>query len=84
MILAARKFDSLGIREGYRLHYDALATGGITATNTPSIMILPMSDSFINGLRKIFGKAKSVEGMRLGGQMIGDRFIDDACAYRIY
>jgi hypothetical protein len=46
-------------------------------------MILPMSDPFIKGLRSIFGKAKSVEGMRLGGQLIGDRFIEDAYVYRI-
>jgi hypothetical protein len=34
-------------------------------------------------LRRIFAKTKSVEGMRLGGQMIGDRFIEDAWVYRI-
>jgi hypothetical protein len=31
----------------------------------------------------MFGKANSVEGMRLGGQMIGDRFLEDAYLYRI-
>ena len=42
-----------------------------------------MSDPFIKELRRIFAKAKSVEGMRLGGQMIGDRFVDDASVYKI-
>jgi hypothetical protein len=83
LILSARKLDSLGIREGYRLLYDSLASGGFTTANTPSIMILPMSDPFIKVLRSIFGKTKSVEGMRLGGQLIGDRFVEDAYAYRI-
>ncbi|MBZ5724745.1 MAG: hypothetical protein LAP87_07080 [Acidobacteriia bacterium] len=46
-------------------------------------MILAMADPFIKELRRIFGKAKSVEGMRLGGQLIADRFIDDAYVYRI-
>ena len=46
-------------------------------------MILAMSDPFIKALRKLFGRSKSVEGMRLGGQMIGDRFVDDAYVYRI-
>jgi len=46
-------------------------------------MILPMTDAFIRGLRRIFAKAKDVEGMRLGGQMIGDRFLEDAYVYRI-
>ena len=83
LLLSARKFDSLGIREGYRLLYESLASGGFTAANTTSIMILPMSDPFIKGLRTIFRKTKSVEGMRLGGQLIGDRFIEDGYAYRI-
>lgn len=83
LILAARKFDSLGIREAYRLVHDSLATQGFTAANTPSIMILPMADPFVKALRTLFGKTRSVEGMRLGGQMIGNRFVEDGYVYRI-
>jgi hypothetical protein len=46
-------------------------------------MILEMKDPFIRALRRIFGKAKSVEGMRLGLQTIGDRFVEDGIVYRI-
>jgi hypothetical protein len=46
-------------------------------------MILPTSDPSIRELRRIFGKTKSVEGMRLGGQVFGDRFVEDAYVYRI-
>jgi len=46
-------------------------------------MILKMSDPFVRALRKTFRKTKTVEGMRLGGQMIGGRFVDDAIVYRI-
>jgi len=46
-------------------------------------MILPMADPFVKELRRLFGKTKIVEGMRLGGQMIGDRFVQDAYIYRI-
>ena len=49
----------------------------------PVIMILPTKDPFIRELRKIFGKTKDVKGMRLGGQTIGNRFIDNAYVYRI-
>ena len=42
-----------------------------------------MADPFVRELRRLFGKARSVEGMRLGGQMIGDRFVEDAYVYRI-
>jgi hypothetical protein len=56
-----------------------LAIGG----QTPPILILSMNDSFIRTLRQMFGQTKPVDGMRLGGQMIGDRFPEDAYVYRI-
>jgi len=49
----------------------------------PPILILKMRDPFIQSLRAIFGKTHSVEGMRLGGQTIGNRFVSDAYVYRI-
>jgi len=49
----------------------------------PEIMILPTKDPFIKELRKVFGKARDVTGMRLGGQKIGNRFLDNAYVYRI-
>jgi hypothetical protein len=49
----------------------------------PPILILPIKDPFIRELRRLFGKANDVEGMRLGGQTIGNRFISDAYVYRI-
>jgi len=50
---------------------------------TPTLTILPMSDPFIRELRRTFAKTKNVEGMRLGGQTIGDRFVEDAFVYQI-
>jgi hypothetical protein len=49
----------------------------------PPILILPTKDPFIRELRKMFGKTKDVTGMRLGGQTIGNRFVDNAYVYRI-
>ncbi len=49
----------------------------------PPILILRMRDPFIQALRQRFGKMKSVGGMRLAGQTIGNRFISDAYVYRI-
>jgi hypothetical protein len=42
-----------------------------------------MKDPFIQSLRQLFAKSKFVEGMRLGGQMIGNRFVLDGYVYRI-
>jgi hypothetical protein len=49
----------------------------------PTIMVLPTKDPFIRELRSLFGKAKDVTGMRLGGQRIGNRFVSNAYVYRI-
>ena len=82
-VVPARHFDALGLRDAYRRLHDSLADAGFTPEKSPPVMILPMSDSFIKELRRIFGKTKSAEGMRLGGQMLGDRFVQDAYVYRI-
>jgi hypothetical protein len=83
LVLASPEFDKVGPREGYGLVHSALNAAGVPLERTPALMILRMNDSLIRGLRRIFGKTKSVNGMRLGGQMIGDRFIEDAYVYRI-
>lgn len=83
LVLSGKAFDGLGLRDAYRLLNETIHKGGIDVDQTPTIMILPISDPFIKGLRRIFAKAKSVEGMRLGGQTIGDRFVDEAYVYRI-
>ena len=83
LVVSARQFDSLDPRDAYRLLNDTLAAAGFTPEKTPPILILPMADPFIKELRQFFGKTKSVEGMRLGGQMVGDRFVQDAYVYRV-
>ncbi|HEY1339500.1 MAG TPA: hypothetical protein VGF59_18430 [Bryobacteraceae bacterium] len=42
-----------------------------------------MKHPFVRDLRRIFGQSANVEGMRLGGQPIGDRFVEDAVVYRV-
>lgn len=49
----------------------------------PSILILKTTDPFIKALRSLFGKTRSVEGMRLGGHRIGGRYVDEAYVYKI-
>jgi hypothetical protein len=83
LVLSARQFDKLGLRAAYGLVHDSLDAAGFTPEKAPPVMILPMADPLIRELRRLFGKTKSVEGMRLGGQMIGDRSVEDAYVYRI-
>jgi hypothetical protein len=49
----------------------------------PPILILRMKDPLIRELRTLFSSTHSVDGMRLGGQTIGNHFIQNAYVYRI-
>ena len=82
-VLSSPRLDRSEPPEAYGLVHDALDRAGVPLENTPPLLILGMTDPFVRTLRRIFGKAKNVEGMRLGGQMLGDRFVDDAIVYRI-
>ena len=82
-VLASRRLDVAEPSEAYGLVHDALAAAGVSLERTPALMILKMSDPFVRALRRIFAKTKAVEGMRLGGQQIGDRFVSDALVYRV-
>jgi hypothetical protein len=83
LILAGRQFDAPGLRKGYGLLLSTLRDGGIPFEKERPVMILPMTSPFIKDLRRAFAKAETVEGMRLGGQVFGDRFVEDAYVYRI-
>jgi len=82
-VLASPRLDAEQTSEAYGLVHDSLQKAGIPLERTPSLLLMKMSDPFVRALRRVFAKTKSVEGMRLGGQQIGDRFVDDALVYRI-
>jgi hypothetical protein len=84
LILSTRKFDSLrDVGEAYGQVIKTLNAAGFGPEKRLPMLILPLSDPFIKVLRRLFGKTKSIEGMRLGGQMLGNRFIEDGYVYRI-
>jgi hypothetical protein len=82
-VLASRRFDDTEPAKAYGLVHRAFDAAGISLERTPVPMIMRMSDPFIRALRKNFAKTKTVEGMRLGPQLLGDRFVPDALVYRI-
>ncbi len=82
-LLASRRLDAAGISEAYGLVHEALEKAAIRPEQAPTLMIRNMNDPFIRELRRLFGKTKSVKGMRLGLQTIGNRFVEDAFVYRI-
>ena len=83
LVIAARAFDELEIRAAFRLLHDTLRAEDMGPEKSPVMMIFAITDPFIKALRRTFAKSKNVEGRRLGGQMFGDRFIEDAFVYRI-
>jgi hypothetical protein len=83
LILASRQLDTAGIGGAYSLVFKTLKKAGFTVEDTDPIMVVRMKDKFIRELRQIFGKTQRVEGMRLGNQLIGDRFLEQGYAYRI-
>jgi hypothetical protein len=82
-VLSSPRLDRAKPAEAYGLIHDALEAEGFPLEHTPALLILKMGDPFTRALRKMFGKSLSVDGMRLGGQLIGDRFVEDALVYRI-
>jgi hypothetical protein len=83
MVLGARAFDEHGITDAYGLLFRTLSAAGIGPEKLPIILIFSMKEPLIRDLRRRFAKTKNVEGMRLGGQLIGGRFIEDGYVYRI-
>jgi hypothetical protein len=83
LVLSSRKFDEVDLRAAYGLLHKALDGAGFPLELTPTVVIMKANDPFIRALRKAYGKPKSIEGMRLGGRSIGDRFIEDADTYRV-
>jgi hypothetical protein len=81
LLISSPSLDQVRQLKAYEKVVEVL--GGRFAYRLPPILILPTKDPFIRELRKIFGKTKDVTGMRLGGQTIGNRFVENAYVYRI-
>jgi len=82
-LVSSRILDVENPLGAHRLVETALRAGGIAFGRRPPVMIREMNSPFIREIRKTFRKKSDVNGMRLGNQYIGDRFVHDAYVYRI-
>lgn len=85
-VLAAKDLDPLNIGDAYLKVNRMLTNAGLSVWETPTIFIMKTTDPFVRDLRKSlkgFKKFTDITGMHLGGQTWGDRYIDDAYAYKI-
>jgi hypothetical protein len=83
LILASDQVDQSSPFSGYSEINDAIDKAGIPNHRQPTIFLRPMDNSLIRELRKLFGSAADTYGMRLGGQIFGDKYLEDAFVYRI-
>lgn len=82
-VLAGKHLDAVHILNGYGTINDAIRAAGITEAHKPPLLLLPLTDPLIKALRRSNGKSKQFEPRRIGGHMIGNRFVDDGYAFRI-
>lgn len=83
LVIASDRLDQSPSLSGYSEINTAIRKAGIPINRKPSIFWRPMDKPFIQALRRTFASAKDTYGMRLGGQMFGDKYLEDAFVYRI-
>lgn len=83
LVIASDRLSQSGSLDGYSQINSAMEKARIPISRRPKISLRSMSKPFIKTLRQVFGKAADVYGMRLGGQIIGDQYLEDGFVYRI-
>ena len=82
LLISTPTYDHESPGEAYRQLVAALQSTGYTLGQLPT-RLESNRKPLVKALRRIFGKTASGHGMRLGGQMIGGVWVDDAYVYRI-
>jgi hypothetical protein len=83
LIIASDRLDQSSSFSGYTEINEAIKKAGIPIHRKPSIFLRSMNKPFIQALRRTFASTADTYGMRLGGQMFGDQYLEDAFVYRI-
>jgi hypothetical protein len=83
LVLASDRLDQSSPFSGYSEINEALEKAQIPINRQPTVFLRPMSNPMIEELRHLFGSTADTYGMRLGGQMFGDKYLEDAFVYRI-
>jgi hypothetical protein len=85
LVLASHLLDQKSEFSGYTEIIEAMDKAGIPVHRQPSILMRPMDNPMIKALREIsiFASEAGTYGMRLGGQVFGDKYLEDSFVYRI-
>jgi hypothetical protein len=84
LVIASNRLDQSSPLSGYEAINAAMQKAGISYRQRPTISWRPMDKPFIQALRNVFASAANTYGMRLGGQVFGDQYLEDAFVYRIH
>jgi len=83
LVLASDRLDQSSPFSGYSEINEVIDKAGIPIHREPSILLRPMDNPLIQDLRRVFASTADTYGMRIGGQMFGDKYLEDAFVYRI-
>ena len=83
LVIASDRLDRSSSLSGYEEINEAMKKAGISYRKRPAIYWRPMDKPFIQALRQAFATVSDNYGMRLGGRMFGDQYLEDAFVYRI-
>ena len=82
LILSSKALDKLGKRDALWKVLQVLDAAGLN-THDVMIMVFRTTDPFIRDIRRAYRKGGDFKGLRLGGQLFGDKFVEDSYVYRI-
>jgi hypothetical protein len=82
-VIGTPLYGKEGPGEAHRRLIVALRRDDPESRDFDDVQLKTNRDPFVRELRRLFGKAASVKGMRLGGRYIGGVWLDDAVVYRV-
>jgi len=83
LVIASDRLDQSSEFSGYSEINEAIRKAGIPFHRKPTIFLRPMNNPMIQALRSAYASMSDNYGMRLGSQMFGDKYLEDAVVYRI-
>lgn len=82
-VIASDRLDQSSGFSCYSEINEAIRKAGNPFHRKPTIFLRPMDNPMIQALRSAYASMSDNYGMRLGSQMFGDKYLEDAVVYRI-
>jgi|HubBroStandDraft_4_1064222.scaffolds.fasta_scaffold446333_2 hypothetical protein len=83
LVIGTPLYDRVGPGETSLRFVTALRSKDPELRRVLPVRLVSNKNPLVRSLRRTFAKTSSVSGMRLGGHLIGDVWVDDAYVYKI-